>query len=161
MNVTGLQLRSGLVLAAFLLSSGLQISIGAAAIQKVESTDAALNRVRSQAESQHEIVMLLIRKKEYAKALEEAGKIFEMKWPADQEPLLLKELLALSDRFLREGQAASGLQLLERNTKTFRATESRISILKEKGYLHKNLKEDDKALECFREAQRLETAGKQ
>ncbi len=156
----GWQGRSGLAVAALLLFSGLEMS-SAPAVQKADDADPGLKRLRSQAESQHEIVVILIRKKEYAKALDEAGKIFEMNWPADQEPLLLKELQNLSDRFLREGQAASGLQLLERSARAFKSTESRVAILKEKGYLHKNLKEDDKALECFREAQRLEAAGKQ
>ncbi len=161
MNTRGWQDKPGLVVAALLLFSGLEVSLAPAAVQKADEADPGLKKIRSQAESQHEIVVILIRKKEYAKALDESSKIFDMKWPADQEPLLLKELQNLSGRFLREGQAASGLQLLERSAKVFKTTESRVAILKEKGYLHKNLKEDDKALECFREAQRLEAAGKQ
>lgn len=116
-----------------------------------------LGRIRSMAEAQHEIVMLLMRKKEFNQAVAEAGKIFSMNWPVDQEPVLLKELLFLSDQFVHNGQPTMGLRLLEENSRPFRTTESRISIWKEKGYLHKLLKDDDKALECFREARRLES----
>jgi hypothetical protein len=109
------------------------------------------------AEAQHEIVMLLIRKREYSQAAVEAGKIFAMNWPVDQEPVLLKELLFLSDQFVHNGQPKIGLQLLEDNSKPFRTTPSRISIWKEKGYLYKLLKDDDRALDCFRQARRLES----
>ncbi|NWG12812.1 MAG: hypothetical protein HXY20_04665 [Acidobacteria bacterium] len=161
MDTRGWKESPGLVVATLLLFSGLEVSPVPVVAQKAESSDPVLSKIKSQAESQHEIVMILVRKKEYAKALDEAGKIFGMKWPVDQEPLLLKELQNLSDRFLREGQAALGLQLLERSAKAFKTTESRVAILKEKGYLHKSLNQDDKALECFREAQRLEATGKQ
>jgi tetratricopeptide (TPR) repeat protein len=117
---------------------------------------AALGKTKSMAEMQHEIVMILIRKKEYEKAAAEANKIFDMKWPDGQEPLLLKELLNLSDQFLRHGQASVSLNLIERNSKSFKNGPSRIAILKEKGYLYKSLKEDDKALDCFRQARELE-----
>lgn len=116
----------------------------------------ALGRTRSMAETQHEIVMLLIKKKEYSKAVSEARKIFDMKWPADHEPLLLRELLILSDQFLHHGKASFGLELIERNAKSFKATTSQIAILKEKGYLYKCLGQNDKALDSFREAKRLE-----
>lgn len=116
----------------------------------------ALGRTKSMAETQHEIVMLLIRKKEYSKAVSEARKIFDLKWPEDHEPLLLRELLILSDQFLHHGQASFGLEMIEKNAKSFKAATSQIAILKEKGYLHKCLGHNDKALDAFREAKRLE-----
>ncbi len=115
-----------------------------------------LQKMRSAAEAQHEIVMLLIQKKNFAQAAVEADKIFSMQWPVDQEPVLLKELLFLSDQFAHHGQTKVGLQLLEDNLKAFRTTPSRVAIWKEKGYLYKVLKDNDKALDCFREARRLE-----
>ncbi len=112
-------------------------------------------KFRSMAESQHEIVVLLLGKKEFAQALAEANKIFEMKWPDDQEPLLLSELMKLSDKFLHE-QASYGLQLLDANQRRFKSVASQIAIWKEKGYMHKKLNEPDKALECFNQALKLE-----
>ena len=120
------------------------------------SSSTALGKTRSLAESQHEIVMLLLQQGQYEKAHDEANKIFEMNWPSDQEPLLLKELRNLADQFLHQGQAAIGVRLLEENLKSFKSNASRAAIWKEKGYLYKTMKENDKALACFREAQRLE-----
>jgi tetratricopeptide (TPR) repeat protein len=119
----------------------------------------SLDRTRSMAETQHEIVMVLLQKKDFPRAAAEANKIFVMKWPDDQEPMLLQELLFFADQFLHQGQPALGVQLLENNSKNFKAVRSRISICKEKGYLYKEMNENDKALESFREAQRLERNG--
>jgi len=116
----------------------------------------ALGITKSKAATQHEIIMLLIRQKEYEKAATEAHKIFDMKWPEDQEPLLLRELLLISDQFLRHGQAPMGLKVIDRNSKCFKKTPSRIAILKEMGYLYKRMNQNDKAFDCFRKAQELE-----
>ena len=116
----------------------------------------SLQKTRSVAEAQHEIAVLLIAKKDYAKAVDEAAKIFKMSWPPDQESVLLKDLLYFADEFLHSGQPASGLALIDKAAGSFKSAASRIAILKEKGYLHKEMNERDKALECFREAQRIE-----
>ena len=121
-----------------------------------QSEEESLAKIRSMAESQHEIVMLLLKKKEYDKAVPEACKIFEMQWPPQQEPLLLKELLYFTDQFLHEGKADLGLKLLELNSGAFETPASLIAIWKEKGYLYKKMDQMDKALEAFREAQRIE-----
>jgi hypothetical protein len=115
-----------------------------------------LNKAKRKAATHHEIVMLLIKKKDYGEAAKEACKIFSIQWPDNQEPLLLKELIGLSDEFSRNGQAAISLHLLNENARSFRQSESQIQILKEKGFLYKSLKQDDKALECFSKAQALE-----
>lgn len=115
-----------------------------------------LQKTESVAESQHEIVMILLGKKEFTRAQEEANKIFQMKWPQSREPVLLKELLWFSDKFLDNGQPALAVRLLETNLNTFKDNSSKAAIWKEKGYLLKRMGQDDKALDCFREAQRLE-----
>ena len=115
--------------------------------------------VRSLAESQHEIIMLLLKKGAYDQALAEANKLFEMKWPDDQEPVLLKEAQYFSNQFLLGNKASMALSLLENSSKHFRKPSSLAAIWKEKGYVYKQMNQDEKALECFREAQRLETAG--
>ncbi len=122
----------------------------------MDSTGMQMDKTRSMAESQHEIVLLLIKKKDYEQALAEANKIFQMKWQPDQEPLLLKDLLVITDQFLHAGQAATGIKLIESNLKAFKANASLVSIWKEKGYLYKTMGDSDRALECFRQAQKLE-----
>lgn len=125
---------------------------------QTKAPDPALAKLRSQAATQHEIALLLLSKKEFGKARAEAAKIFEMKWPADQEPILLKELLFFTDQFRHHAQPALGVELLDECRGSFRNRESIIAILKEKGFLYKEMKQEDQALECFREAQRLEKA---
>jgi tetratricopeptide (TPR) repeat protein len=115
-----------------------------------------LSKTKGIAETQHEIVMLLLKQKEYDKAAIEANKIFDMPWPESQEPLLLKELLILSEHSLRLGQPSLGLQIIERNFKRFKKASSQAEILKEQGYIYKSLHQNEKALECFRKAQALE-----
>jgi hypothetical protein len=139
-----------------LISLALAWSVEPAFTLQVGAPTGELGKTLSKAEAQHEIVMLLIRKKEFDKARIEAGKIFQMHWPVDKEPLLLKELLMLSEQFVRNEQPECGLKLLDENVKAFRTTESQVAIWKEKGYIYKILKENDKALDCFREARRLE-----
>ena len=133
----------------------LQIADPGASLYSQQSN---LVKVRSIAESQHEIVMLLLQKRDFAKAATEAAKIFEMNWPPDQEPVLLKELLYLADQFLHRGEAIHGLKLMDGCAKSFRNPSSQISIWKEKGYLYKHMNQMEKALECFREARRLENS---
>jgi tetratricopeptide (TPR) repeat protein len=117
---------------------------------------ASLEKTKSMAEAQHEIVVLLIQKKDYEKALEEANKIFDMKWPDDQEPLLVKELSNLADQFLRSSQAPLGVRLIDRNFGRFKKSSSQAALLKEMGYLYKSLNQGDKAIEYFRKARDLE-----
>jgi tetratricopeptide (TPR) repeat protein len=130
--------------------------ISVPAESEMASQASAPANVRSLAESQHEIVMLLLKKNAYDQALAEANKIFEMKWPEDQEPVLLKEILFISDQFLHENQAPMAISLLENNIKAFKKAPSQAAIWKEKGYLFKRMGQDEKALNCFREAQRME-----
>jgi len=115
-----------------------------------------LGQTRSVAEAQHEIVVILIKKKEFAKAAEEANKIFKMKWPDGEEPVLLKELLGFSDEFRHNKQHEIALRLLDSNMNAFKAPRHKAAIWKDKGYIYKEMGQPDKALECFREAQRLE-----
>ncbi len=138
----------------FVLLAGV-ISVGPLPAYQADAS-AALGKMKSMAEAQHEIVLLLMKKQEYDKAMVEAYKIFDMRWPGDQEPLLLKEILNLADQFLSQGQAQLGLKLIERNIKYFKKTASQAAILKEMGYLYKSLKQDDKAIESFRKARDLE-----
>lgn len=117
---------------------------------------ASLQKTKRMAEAQHEIVVLLIKKRQYEEAAAEANKIFELKWTEDQEPLLVREMRNLTDQFLASGRASLGLQLVERNFGRFKRPSSRAALLKEMGYLHKKMNQPDKALDCFKKALNLE-----
>jgi tetratricopeptide (TPR) repeat protein len=148
--------RSSKTPAGFLLLALLAGMISVVRLPAQGDASASLGKMKSMAEAQHEIVTLLIKKQEYDKAAAEANKIFDMKWPGDQEPLLLKELLNLADAFLQQNQAPLGLRLIERNSKYFKKTSSQASIFKEMGYLYKSLSQNDKAIEFFKKARDLE-----
>ena len=107
----------------FILLAGV-ISVGPLPAYQADAS-ATLGKTKSMAEAQHEIVLLLMKKQEYDKAMAEACKIFEMRWPGDQEPLLLKELLNLANQFLSQSQAPLGLKLIERNFKYFKKPRAR------------------------------------
>ena len=143
---------SGLIVCLFFSSE-----TSFAATSRAQTSESSLERLRAMAATQHEIFVLLIQRKEFSKAAEEGSKIFEMKWPVEQEPILLKELLFFSGQFSRNGQQSIGLQLVERSEKHFKTSPSRLAICKEKGYLYKVTNQPEKALECFREAQRLQS----
>jgi tetratricopeptide (TPR) repeat protein len=123
---------------------------------QAKPSDAGLAKNLSMAESQHEIVMILLKKKEFTQAAAEADKIFQMDWPPKEEPRLLQELIGLSGQFLKYEQPALALQLLEKNGPSFKALRSQVAVWKERGYLLKSMGQDDRALECFRKAQELE-----
>ena len=112
--------------------------------------------IRSKAATQHEIVMILLQKKEFDQAANEACKIFEMNWPSTEEPVLLTEIQILSKKFQDDGQTALALRILDTNMKSFKSTKSQVWIWKEKGYLYKKMGQNEKALDCFRNAQKLE-----
>jgi tetratricopeptide (TPR) repeat protein len=153
---SGRRPRTNLGVFAFAAAVSCVIFTSYAFDRPTQADTASLKKMRSIAEAQHEIVMLLLSKKEFSKAAQEASKIFDMKWPVEEEPVLLKELIRFSDQFRLQNQSAMGIQLLENNQKAFKTTSSRATIWKEKGYLYKSLNQMDKAIECFREAQRLE-----
>lgn len=139
-----------------LIFLGAEAGAGTEGMPQAKPPDAGLAKNLSMAESQHEIVMILLKKKEFAKAAAEADKIFQMDWPPNEEPRLLQELLGLSGQFLKYEQPALALQLLEKNGPSFKALKSQVAVWKERGYLMKSMGQDDKALECFRKAQELE-----
>jgi tetratricopeptide (TPR) repeat protein len=112
-------------------------------------------KTRKIAAIQHEMVINLIEKKEFAKAAEEANKIFQLKWPDDLETVLKDELLRLSGLFHHSEQNAVALQLVEKNLGIFKSAGNRADLLKEKAYLHELKGEHDKALQCLREAKEL------
>jgi tetratricopeptide (TPR) repeat protein len=156
MKFAGNPLLSATAPAVFLFSLFFAVPIQTLAEQGQQADSASVVKIRSLAANQHEIVMLLIQKKEFDQAAAEAGKIFDMNWPANMEPVLLTELQILSKKFKDEGHPAVALRVLDSNLKAFKSKSSEIWIWKEKGYLYKSMNQNDKAYECFRKAQLLE-----
>ncbi len=123
--------------------------------QQIPAQEMDLSRTRKIAETQHEIVMILIKKKEFEKAAAEANKIFDMNWPEDQAPVLKDELLRLSDLFRHNNQPEIALRLLDTHVCMFKSTKIQAELLKDKAYLLEGMGRHDQALDNFREAKRL------
>ena len=121
----------------------------------LRAQESDLTTIRKIAESQHDIVMILIKKKEYAKAADEADKIFALKWPANEEAVLKKCLLGYSDIFRHDLHPEIALRLLDKHLNLFKSNKNRSDILMDKAYVLEGLGRHDEALECYREAQQL------
>jgi tetratricopeptide (TPR) repeat protein len=122
---------------------------------RLPAQETELGRTRKIAEAQHDIVVILIKKKEFDKAAEEAKKIFDMKWPEDEAPVLKDELLRLSDLFRHYGQPEIALRLLDTYMCMFKSAKIQTEVLKDKAYLLEGMGRHDQALECYREYKRL------
>ncbi len=138
----------------FLAGTFLTFTAGQAA-PPLPAQESDLSKTRKIAETQHDIVMILIKKKEFAKAAEEADKIFAMKWPEDQETVLREELLYFSDLFRHNQHPEIALPLLDRHMKMFKSNKNRAEILKDRAYLLEGMGRHDEALECLREEKHL------
>ncbi len=125
------------------------------AVPRLHAQESDFNRTRKIAEAQHDIVMMLIKKKEFAKAAEEADKIFDMKWPENQEATLRKCLLNYSDLFRHDEHPEIALRLLDKHIDMFKSNKNRADILMDKAYLLEGMGRHDEALQCFREARQF------
>jgi hypothetical protein len=108
-----------------------------------QTNPASLQTMKNMAAAQHEVVVLLTKKEAYAKAMAEANEIFDMKWPDKEEPLLVKEMLFLTEKFLSSGQAHCGIKLIDENLWRVKMSSSQATLLKERDYLHERLHQLD------------------
>ncbi len=118
-----------------------------------QATD--LSQTRRIAEAQHDIVVILIKKKEFDQAAMEANKIFDMNWPEDQAGVLKDELLRFSDLFRHYHQPEIALRLLDSHMCMFKSAKMQAELLKDKAYLLEGVGRHDEALVCFRDYKRL------
>ena len=114
------------------------------------------NKTRSIAESQHEIVMILIRNRQFDKVLAATREIFSLKFPDKQEHLFAREGLTIADALINREQYELADRVLSEALKCVKSARSRVSLYKEKAYLCKKLEKDDEAMEHFRRAKELE-----
>lgn len=111
---------------------------------------------RSLAESLHEIVMLLIQKKEFAKVPEAARKIFVLDFPSNKEHLLVEEAKIFTDRLLHHSQFAVAHQVIDAAIQEIRGKGWKAQLYKEKAYLFKKEGKMDEAMKSFEIAVELE-----
>ncbi len=133
--------------ALLILSLGLQANI-------VDSQ--SWERSRSVAESQHEIVMLLIKGKAFDKVLRASQEIFSLKFPYNQEHLFVTEGQNLSGALYDHQQYELAQALLDQALRAVSSNNSKALLYKEKAYLCKQEGKTDEAMEFFEKAVELE-----
>lgn len=112
--------------------------------------------VRHIAETQHEILLLLIEKKDFEKIPKVAGEIFRLPFPADQEHLVVKEVEILTDALLHHNQVALAHRILDDALKCVKTNRSRAQLHREKAYLFKKEGKADEAMAEFEQSVKLE-----
>ena len=118
------------------------------------------NQVRSIAERQHEMVMLLIRNGDFGKVLETSRQIFSLRFPASQEHLLVQEGRILSEALAHHQQFQIAQGLLDQALRAVRSNPSKIDLFKEKAYLFTKQGRDKEAMEFFERAMELEKSSR-
>jgi len=113
-------------------------------------------RSRSVAESQHEIVMLLIRGKAFDKVLRASQEIFALRFPYNQEHLFVTEGQILSGALYDHQQYELAQALLDQALRAVNSNNSKALLYKEKAYLCKQEGKTDEAMEFFEKAVELE-----
>jgi tetratricopeptide (TPR) repeat protein len=129
--------------ALLILSLGLQANI-------VDSP--SWERARTVAEAQHEIVMLLIKGKQFDKVLQASQEIFSLRFPYDREHLFVTEGRILSGALYDHQQYGLAQTLLDQALRAVNSNTSRALLYKEKAYLCNKEGKDDEAMEFFEKA---------
>ncbi len=112
-------------------------------------------RSRSVAEAQHEIVMLLIKGKEFDKVLRASQEIFSLRFPYNQEHLFVTEGQILSGALYDHQQYELAQALLDQALRAVNSNNSKALLYKEKAYLCKQEGKNDEAMEFFEKAVEL------
>ncbi|MEE8350036.1 MAG: hypothetical protein V3R94_10715 [Acidobacteriota bacterium] len=112
--------------------------------------------IRSSAERQHEMVMLLIRNGDFGKVLEASRQIFSLRFPASQEHLVVREGRILSEALAHNQRFQLAQGLLDQALRAVRSTPAKTELFKEKAYLYTKQGRDKEAMEFFGMAMELE-----
>jgi tetratricopeptide (TPR) repeat protein len=113
-------------------------------------------QIRSTAERQHEMVMLLIRNGDFGRVLEASKQIFSLRFPVSQEHLLVQEGRILSEALGQHQQFKLAHGLLDQAFRAVQSNPSKIDLFKEKAYIYTKQGRDKEAMKFFERALELE-----
>lgn len=111
---------------------------------------------RSIAQSQHEIILLLIEKKEFDEVPPAAEEIFKLHFPPEHEDKLVEEIRILTDALLHHNQTSIAHQLLDKGLAKVTVNRSKAELHREKAYLFKREGKADEAMNAFKLAKEIE-----
>jgi len=113
-------------------------------------------KTRSIAEAQHEIVMLLIKNKQYDKVLPASKKIFALNFPPAREYQLVDHARLASASLSDQKNFTLAQQLLDEALKAVHTNKSKATLYKEKALICSKNGQDGQAMKFLEEAVRLE-----
>ena len=112
--------------------------------------------VRVIAETQHEIVLLLIQKEEFDKVPQAAREIFKLHFPPDQEHRIVKEAQILTSALLHHNRTDIAHQIVSDAMRCVRQPQSKAELHKEQAFIYQQEGKNDDALREFEESLKLE-----
>ena len=115
-----------------------------------------LKEKKSIAQSQHQLIMLLISRGEFGKIPVEFQKILGLNFTGKYERFIVDEVLVLSDALNKKHQEKVSLSLVNMSLGRVKLKANKIRLYKEKGFIYKLLNMPDKALEMFEKVKALE-----
>ena len=148
---------------AFLLASSYGLSSGTPPASEQQastarSSDQELKQMLSIAESQHEIVTLLIKQGQYQRVAPEMKKIFELNLPEKYEEAVAQSASLVAGMLVERQQFAIAHEVVNEALKRARLNENRAALFKVEGYVYKSEGNLEKALESLEKAVQLERA---
>ncbi len=118
--------------------------------QPASTPDAQTLKMLSIAESQHEIVQLLIQKGEYEKALDEYRAILDLKLPAAYDEAVFKEIVIVARKFYDANQKELAYQALDLGFDRLKSADLKAKILSVKAGLLKKDGRIERAIETYK-----------
>jgi tetratricopeptide (TPR) repeat protein len=117
--------------------------------------ESSWERTRSVAETQHEIIMLLIEKKQFTQIPNAAEKIFQLDFPEDHENLFVREAQILTNALVHHQEFVTAHKVMDIAIKCAWNDKVKARIFREKAYLFKIEGNSEEALRYFEESLEL------
>jgi tetratricopeptide (TPR) repeat protein len=107
------------------------------------------------ASTQHDIIQVLLKDKNFEAVFPEMDKIFALGLPAEHEGKVVQEVRIITDAFLQNQRADLAIRALQKGIQSVAQPKNKAVLYQELGYVYRLQGNDLKALECFRRAQQL------
>jgi tetratricopeptide (TPR) repeat protein len=121
-----------------------------------EASDSDVKQMLSIAETQHEIVKVLIAQGRFDRVLPEMKKIFDLKLPDKYEGAVAQSAGLIANLLAEKQQFALSYEILEEAQRRVRQKENKASLLKIQAYVYKIEGNLEKALQALERAVELE-----
>ena len=146
-------------LGSFFITDLADMGIQAAYAQQAQpENDPALKQMLSIAESEHEIIKLLIRQGQFQRVLPEMKRILALDLPIKYEGAVAQSASLISEMLVEKSQFAIAHELLDESLKKMQLNENKAALWKIQAYVFKSEGNFDQALECLQKAIDLEKA---